>query len=197
MLLAAAEQGCRQFTPTSDHGPRIEVVLDVLANLTKVRGQHAYKFGVYYQNSFKPQSIFSGFNSEINFIDDGNNPFDTGYAYANAATGVFNTYTQASRYAVPEWRYTNFEWYVQDNWKLQHLTLDYGVRFYHLSPQYDASLAASDYRTAISFLRTQVKARSLVILFTNVLDPRSAKELASAISESVMRFIAPPPLRPA
>jgi hypothetical protein len=131
----------------TDRGPftNQNTTWDILANLTKVRGQHAYKFGVYYQNSFKPQSIFSGFNSQINFIDDGNNPFDTGYAYANAATGVFNNYTQASRYAVPEWRYTNFEWYVQDNWKLEHLTLDYGVRFYHLSPQYDASLAASNF----------------------------------------------------
>ncbi len=37
------------------------------------------------------------------------------------------------------------KWYVQDNWKLDRLTLDYGVRFYHLSPQYDATLAASNF----------------------------------------------------
>ncbi|MGZ3454398.1 MAG: DUF58 domain-containing protein [Polyangiales bacterium] len=53
----------------------------------------------------------------------------------------------------------------------------------------DASLAATDYRTAISFLRTQVKARSLVILFTNVLDPRSAKELASAVRSLLPRHL--------
>lgn len=53
----------------------------------------------------------------------------------------------------------------------------------------DAGLEATDYRTAISFLRTQVKARSLVILFTNVLDPRSAKELASAVRSLLPRHL--------
>ena len=68
----------------------------MIANLTKIWGAHAVKFGVYFQHSFKPQSIFASFNSQINFIDDANNPFDTGFSYANAATGVFNSYTQAS-----------------------------------------------------------------------------------------------------
>lgn len=45
----------------------------------------------------------------------------------------------------------------------------------------DAGLAATDYRAAMAFVRARVKARSLVIIFTNVLDPRSAKELASAV----------------
>ena len=75
-------------------------------------GSHTHKAGFYYQNSFKPQSIFASFNGQINFNDDANNPFDTGYGYANAATGVFNTYTQASKFAIPEWRYKNVEWYV-------------------------------------------------------------------------------------
>jgi Carboxypeptidase regulatory-like domain/TonB-dependent Receptor Plug Domain len=131
----------------TDRGPftNQNTTWDILANLTKVWGAHAAKFGVYYQNSFKPQSIFSGFNSEINFIDDANNPFDTGYGYANAATGVFNTYTQASKYAVPEWRYTNLEWYAQDNWKVNRLTLDYGMRFYFMTPQWDKSLQSSNF----------------------------------------------------
>ncbi len=131
----------------TDRGPftNQNTTWDILANLTKVWGAHAAKFGVYYQNSYKPQSIFSGFNSQINFIDDANNPFDTGYGYTNAATGVFNTYTQASKYAVPEWRYTNFEWYAQDNWKVDRFTLDYGMRFYYMTPQWDASLQASNF----------------------------------------------------
>ena len=79
----------------TDRGPftNENITHDVIANLTKVWGSHASKGGFYYQNSFKPQSIFASFNSQIDFTDNANNPFDTGFSYANAATGVFNFYT--------------------------------------------------------------------------------------------------------
>ena len=74
--------------------------------------------GFYFQHSFKPQSIFAAFNSLINFNDNGSNPFDTGYSYANAATGVFNQLPRRrSSSRCPEWRYKNSESYAQDNWK--------------------------------------------------------------------------------
>ncbi|PYQ74545.1 MAG: hypothetical protein DMG04_10090 [Acidobacteria bacterium] len=103
----------------TDRGPftNKNVTHDVIANVTKVWSAHSAKAGFYYQNSFKPQSIFASFNSQIDFVDNSSNPFDTGFGYANAATGVFNSYQQASKYALPEWRYHNFEWYAQDNWK--------------------------------------------------------------------------------
>jgi hypothetical protein len=132
----------------TDRGPftNENTTHDVIANLTKVWGSHSAKFGVYFQHSYKPQSIFASFNSQVNFIDNSSNPFDTGFGYANAATGVFNSYTQASKYALPEWRYKNFEWYLQDNWKANNrLTLDYGVRFYWLTPQWDTTLQASNF----------------------------------------------------
>ena len=98
----------------TDRGPftNVNKTWDALANLTKIWGSHNTKFGVYYQSSYKPQSIFASFNSQINFIDSSINPYDTDFGYANAATGVFNTYTQANKYALPEWRYKNFEWYA-------------------------------------------------------------------------------------
>jgi hypothetical protein len=132
----------------TDRGPftNENTTWDVLANLTKIVGPHSFKGGLYYQSSFKPQSIFFSFNGQINFADNSSNPFDTGFSYANAATGVFNNYTQANKYSVPEWKYKNYEWYVQDNWKANsRLTLDYGVRFYYMTPQYDASLQASNF----------------------------------------------------
>ena len=146
----------------TDRGPftNENITHDVIANLTKVWGSHASKAGFYFQHSFKPQSIFASFNSQIDFIDNASNPFDTGYSYANAATGVFNTYTQASKYALPEWRYKNFEWYAQDNWKpSSQLTLDYGVRFYYLTPQWDTTLQASN------FLPDQFNARAAAKLY--------------------------------
>ncbi len=131
--------------------------------MTKVWGSHASKAGFYFQHSFKPQSIFASFNSQIDFIDNASNPLDTGYSYANAAIGVFNTYTQASKYALPEWRYKNWEFYAQDNWKpTSRLTLDYGVRFYYLTPQWDTTLQASN------FIPEQFSAASAAKLFTPV-----------------------------
>ena len=132
----------------TDRGPftNENITHDVIANVTKVWGSHASKGGFYYQNSFKPQSIFASFNSQIDFTDNTNNPFDTGFSYANAATGVFNFYQQANKYALPEWRYHNFEWYGQDNWKPnRRLTLDYGLRFYYMTPQWDTTLQASNF----------------------------------------------------
>jgi hypothetical protein len=120
---------------------------DALANLTKVWGSHTAKLGVYYQSSWKAQSSYSAyFNGLIYFGDDPNNPFDTGFGYANAATGVFNTYQQASSYPYPEWVYKNLEWYAQDHWKVNsRLTLDLGLRFYYLTPQWDQTLSASTF----------------------------------------------------
>jgi hypothetical protein len=119
---------------------------DALANLTKIRGGHSLKAGVYYQHSYKKQGDFATHNSAINFIDDVNNPYDTGFGYANAAIGVFGTYQQTSKYAMPEWVYDNFELYAQDTWKAtKRLTLDYGVRFYYLTPQWDQTLQASNF----------------------------------------------------
>jgi hypothetical protein len=119
---------------------------DVVTNLTKVWGAHTAKTGFYYQHSRKPQSIFYSFNGQVDFTNNSSNPFDTGYSYANAAIGVFNTYTQANKFSIPNYVYKNFEWYVQDNWKPNaRLTLDYGVRFYTLTPQWDTTEQVSNF----------------------------------------------------
>jgi hypothetical protein len=149
----------------TDRGPftNENITHDVVANLTKVAGSHALKAGFYYQNSYKPQSIFGSFNTTVNFVDNASNPFDTSYAYANAATGVFNSYTQASKFAIPEWRYHNVEFYAQDNWRANSkLTLDYGVRFYYLTPQWDESLQASN------FIPSEFDAANAARLYTPV-----------------------------
>ena len=63
----------------TDRGPftNFNTTYDVVANLSKIWGPHAAKFGFYFQSSLKPQSIFASFNSQINFVDNSSNPFDT------------------------------------------------------------------------------------------------------------------------
>lgn len=119
---------------------------DAILNLTKIWSSHNTKFGVYFQHSYKAQSAFASHNTQVSFIDSSSNPYDSNFGYANAALGIFNTFTQANKYARPEYVYTNVEWYAQDNWKANdRLTLDYGVRFYALTPQWDKSLQVSTF----------------------------------------------------
>jgi uncharacterized protein (DUF58 family) len=53
----------------------------------------------------------------------------------------------------------------------------------------EAGLAATDYHAAMGFLRAQVRVRSLFIVFTNLLDPRSAKELSVAVKGMLPRHL--------
>jgi len=119
---------------------------DWAASLSKIRGAHNFKFGFFWQNSFKPQSSFANNNGVYNFVNDISNPRDTGFGFANAAIGVYNTFTQASGYFTGQYRYNNVEWYAQDNWKLtDRVTLDYGMRFYWIQQQYDQSSQTANF----------------------------------------------------
>jgi hypothetical protein len=119
---------------------------DWSVNLSKIAGSHNLKFGWFWQNSFKPQSSFANNNGQYNFNDNTQNPFDTQFAFANAATGVYNTFNQASAYIIGKYRYNNLEWFAQDNWKVtSRLTLDYGMRFYWIQPQYDEDLQTGNF----------------------------------------------------
>jgi hypothetical protein len=119
---------------------------DFTANLTKVWGRHSTKLGFYSQRSKKDQSGFGPNNGQIQFNDNASNPFDTNFSFANAATGVFDFYEQADIWPVGEYRYWNVEWYLQDNWKAtDRLTLDYGLRFYWVQPQYDQAYLTSNF----------------------------------------------------
>src|SRR6185437_3765104 len=55
-----------------------------------------------------------------------------------ALLGQTSQYQPATATTTFDAQYYNFEFYVQDNWKVgRRLTLDLGVRFYHQTPQYD------------------------------------------------------------
>jgi len=112
-------------------------VYDFAISVTKVAGRHTMKVGFYEQHALKQQNRGAPFGT-LNFSNDGNNPLDSQYGYANAALGIFSSYAQASRFIEGTWIYNNTDAYVQDNWKVtRRLTLDYGIRFVHQQPQYD------------------------------------------------------------
>ena len=110
----------------------------VVHNLSKVVGKHTLKAGVYIERTRKDQSADAPTRGSIAFDHDANNPLDTNYAFASALLGYYTHYSEASARPQGQYRFTNLEWYLQDNWRVTtRLTLDYGVRFYHDPPQYD------------------------------------------------------------
>ncbi len=124
---------------------------DFSLSLTKVWGRHTLKTGYYNHHSFKAQNrgtggLNFGGPGAMSFANNTSNPIDSGFGYSNAALGIINSYTQMSRFMEGSFVYNNREAYIQDNWKVNSkLTLDYGVRFVHQQPQYDALLQGSNF----------------------------------------------------
>jgi outer membrane receptor protein involved in Fe transport len=57
-----------------------------------------------------------------------------------------DSYSQATSRAVFDVQYKNYEFYLQDNWRVnKRLTLDVGVRFYHQTPQVDNNHTFSNF----------------------------------------------------
>lgn len=123
---------------------------DFSASVTKLAGAHTIKGGFFLNHSRKAQTlgVQGSFNfwGTVDFGQDPVNPLDTGFGFANAATGIFSSYTQQSKMLEGNYIYNNVEGYIQDNWKVTpRLTLDYGMRFTHQQPQYDSFLQASNF----------------------------------------------------
>ncbi len=130
-------------------------------SISWVKGAHNVKAGVLYQKVEKVQQTGSGtYLGSYEFGSSSAWPYDTGYGNANAFLGNFQNYTEGMRKMATYW-WTGVEAYVQDNWRVtKRLTLDVGLRFYHLAPQentdnttsawmaslYDPSKAAAIYQ---------------------------------------------------
>jgi hypothetical protein len=107
--------------------------------VTHTRGAHNFKAGVYAERFYRSMRIQGDlFNSQIDFGTNANNPLNTGWAFANAALGVFNQYSEASANPRMHAQRNAVEGFVQDNWKVRRrLTFDVGVRFYWTPPIVD------------------------------------------------------------
>ena len=114
------------------------IIHQVTDNVSKVWGNHNIKTGIYIEFNRKIQPAGTGYLGSFNFGPDTNNPLNTGNGYANALLGYYSTYSESTARTVFNVTYWNVEFYAQDNWRVtKKLTLDYGVRFYHQTPQID------------------------------------------------------------
>ena len=123
-------------------------------NLTHTRGKHTFKMGVMRESEVNGQARSGVFSGEFNFRNDGNDPSNTGFAFANAYVGHVTEY-QEDLGRVGDFRIQNtWAWFAQDTWKLTpKITMDIGMRMYKFGHQYHGGGEAS----AFSFERFDPK----------------------------------------
>jgi len=124
-------------SPTTDINPA--------DNVTWQKGNHSLKFGAEFARNRKTQNSRTNYDGTINFSPTagatkqptGLGSNSTGDPFADALLGNFNTLGQSSAVTVGQFRFNDFESYVQDTWKVtRKLSLVLGVRFVYTTPTY-------------------------------------------------------------
>jgi len=132
-------------SPSDFPNPYRDPVYTVTEDLSKVYGSHSFKGGLYFERTHvdSPNGNYLG---TINFARDTNNALDSGEGFSNALVGIITSYTEMSKRIFAHQQFTNIEWYIQDNWRVsRRLTLDLGIRFYHLPPSYEQDQQAATF----------------------------------------------------
>ena len=114
---------------------QIERLFQWKDDFSRVAGRHILKFGVLALRSRKNQGNLTPMNGGFNFKTG--HGLSSGNALADALLGNYNSYTEASDSSEGWFRFTQVEFYAQDNWKVsQRLSMNFGVRAQYMQPQY-------------------------------------------------------------
>jgi hypothetical protein len=109
-----------------------DTTLPVRDDLTYIRGAHTFKFGFQWEKAAFRQARASNFTGEFNFQHNANNPRSSGFAYANAFLGNFDSYAEDLGRVGDDRVQIVTSWYAQDAWKVhRRLTMNVGLRMYH------------------------------------------------------------------
>jgi outer membrane receptor protein involved in Fe transport len=116
--------------------------------MTKVSGAHTMKAGMFVEYTTRPAARSTQFNGSFNFDRNTANPLDTNHPYANAVLGSVNSYSEATGHPDAHSKFTNVEWFIQDNWRVKrNVTLDAGIRFYRIGPSQSESDQLAAFQT--------------------------------------------------
>ncbi len=110
-------------------------LFNVSGNVTKLKGAHTMKAGLFFEHTTRPAARSSSFNGNFSFNNDAANALNTNAGFSNALLGAVSQYTESNGHPSAHGRFLITEWYAQDNWRVNgNLTLDAGVRFYFMTP---------------------------------------------------------------
>jgi len=122
--------------PSHSTGP----IYNVSDSFTWIKGSHSIKFGGLYEKSGENDNdeinvsacptCTNNQNGQFSFTDTRSGQPTTGNAAANAALGLFDSYSELGQRAYTIFRGSMWEGFAKDTWKAsQKLTVDYGVRY--------------------------------------------------------------------
>src|SRR5260370_509066 len=128
--------------PSASAGP----IYELSDHLTWTRGSHTIKFGGLWeyqgQNDFDQINVDNNIPGATNnqngrFVFTDSRPGGSGLAIANAALGLFDTYSELGTRSQTPYRGNMFEFFAQDGWKAtRKLHLDYGIRYTVIQPYF-------------------------------------------------------------
>jgi hypothetical protein len=118
-------------------------------NLTAIKGAHTIKAGGIIIRNRKDQNGRADHAGNITFNAAGNSR-TTGNAFADALLSNYRTYNEANDDPVGFFRFTQFEAYVQDNWRVnRRFSLEYGIRFQRGTPLYTQANNLTNFNPAL------------------------------------------------
>ena len=140
---ASANSADRVFlkSPTTD--------ISISDNITYTHKEHTFKGGVLIVRNRKDQNATSTYDGLVAFNSSGV-PNTTGYSLADVLTGNFQTYTEAANDPLGQFRFSQYEGFVQDSWRVaKRFSVEIGARFSHYIPTYTVANNMSNFVPAL------------------------------------------------